>query len=113
MTVSNIVGQSACSGVHKVKVNGGKDIIEQPVPPILDEPGLQERAQTALKQNKRYPDRKHDRAYLLSGLIRCEHCGGAVAGHPTGSRGEKYHYYVCRTGRTRALNNGVPMRPPT
>jgi site-specific DNA recombinase len=112
MTVSNIVRQSAYSGVHKVKVNGGKDIIEQPVPPILDEPGLQERAETALRQNKRYPDRKHDRAYLLSGLIRCEHCGGAVAGHPTGSRGKKYHYYVCRTGRTRALNNGVPHETP-
>ena len=88
MTVSNIVRQSAYSGVHKVKVNGGKDIIEQPVPPILDEPGLQEQAETALRQNKRYPDRENDRDYLLSGLIRCGHCGGAVAGHPTGSRGK-------------------------
>ena len=112
MTVSNIVRQSAYSGVHKVKVNGGKDIIEQPVPPILDEPGLQERAETALRRNKRYPDRKNDRDYLLSGLIRCEHCGGAVAGHPTGSRGKKYHYYVCRAGRTKALNNGVPHETP-
>ena len=58
MTVSNIVRQSAYSGVHKVKVNGGKDIIEQPVPPILDEPGLQKRAETTLRQNKRYPDRR-------------------------------------------------------
>jgi site-specific DNA recombinase len=40
MTVSNIVRQSAYSGIHKVRANGGKDIIEQPVPPILDEPGL-------------------------------------------------------------------------
>jgi site-specific DNA recombinase len=112
MMVSNMVRQSAYSGVHKVKVNGGKDIIEQPVPPILDEPGLQERAETALRQNKRYPDRKNDRDYLLSGLIRCAHCGGAVAGHPTGSRGKKYHYYVCRTGRTRALNNGIPHETP-
>jgi hypothetical protein len=31
-----------------------------------------------------------------------------VAGHPTGSRGKKYHYYVCRAGRTKALNIGVP-----
>ena len=108
MTVSNIVRQSAYSGVHKVKANGGKHIIEQPVPPILDEPGLQERAETTLRQNKRYPNRKNDRDYLLSGLIRCTHCGGAVAGHPTGSRGKKYHYYVCRAGRTKALNNGVP-----
>src|SRR5215218_3630567 len=112
MTVSNIVRQSAYSGRHKVKANGGKHIIEQPVPPILNEPGLQERAETTLRQNKRYPNRKNDRDYLLSGLIRCAHCGGAVAGHPTGSRGKKYHYYVCRTGRTKALNNGVPHETP-
>ena len=112
MTVSNIIRQSAYSGVHRVKANGGKDIIEQPVPPILDEPGLQERAETTLRQNKRYPNRKYDRDYLLSGLIRCAHCGGAVAGHPTGSRGKKYHYYVCRAGRTKALDNGVPHRNP-
>jgi site-specific DNA recombinase len=73
---------------------------------------LQERAETALRQNKRYPNRKNDHDYLLSGLIRCAHCGGAVAGHPTGSRGKKYHYYVCRTGRTKALNNGVPHETP-
>jgi hypothetical protein len=35
-----------------------------------------------------------------------------MAGHPTGSRGKKYHYYVCRTGRTKALNNGVPHETP-
>src|SRR5215210_6023004 len=74
MTVSNIVRQSAYSGVHRVKTNGGKDIIEQPVPAVV-EPGLQERAENALRQNKRYPDRKNDRDYLLSGLIRCAHCG--------------------------------------
>ena len=112
MTVSNIIRQSAYSGVHRVKANGGKDIIEQPVPPILDEPGLQERAETTLRQNKRYPNRKNDRDYLLSGLIRCAHCGGTVAEHPTGSRGKKYHYYVCRAGRTKALDNGVPHETP-
>jgi hypothetical protein len=44
MTVSNIVRQPAYSGVHRVKTNGGKDIIEQPVPAVI-EPGLQERSQ--------------------------------------------------------------------
>ena len=112
MTVSNIVWQSAYSGIHKVKTNGGKDVIEQPVPPILDEPGLQERAVKALRQNKRYPDRKNDRDYLLSGLIRCAYCGDAVTGHPTGSRGKKHHYYVCRDGRTKSLNNGDPHETP-
>ena len=36
MTVSNIVRQPAYSGVHRVKTNGGKDVIEQPVPAVLE-----------------------------------------------------------------------------
>jgi len=112
MTVSNIVRQPAYSGVHRVSTNGGKDITEQTVPPILDEPGRQERAENSLRQNERYPDPKNDRDYLLSGLIRCAHCGGTVAGHPTGSRGKKYHYYVRRAGRTKALSKGDPHETP-
>src|SRR5215217_5334050 len=50
MTVSNIVRQPAYSGVHRVSTNGGKDITEQTVPPILDEPGRQERAENSLRQ---------------------------------------------------------------
>jgi hypothetical protein len=35
-----------------------------------------------------------------------------VAGHPTGSRGRKYHYDVCRAGRTKSLNIGDPQETP-
>jgi hypothetical protein len=35
-----------------------------------------------------------------------------VAGHPTGSRGRQYHYYVCRAGRTKSLNIGDPQETP-
>jgi hypothetical protein len=59
-TISNIVHQRAYSGTHEVKINGGADIIEQTVPAIVDA-ALQERAQTTLTQNKRYPNRKNDR----------------------------------------------------
>jgi site-specific DNA recombinase len=107
MTVSNMVRQSAYSGVHKVKVNGGKDIIEQPVPTVL-EPGLQERAMAVLEENSRYRNRKNDRRYLLRGLVRCATCGGACTGHTSSRRGKKYHYYACRTAKT--YNFG--MAPP-
>ena len=112
MTVSNIVRQSAYSGVHKVKTNGGKDVIEQPVPAVV-EPGLQERAIAVLGENKRYPDRKEDRGYLLRGLVRCATCGGACTGHSSARRGKKYHYYACKAAK--AYNFGVapPTRPPT
>jgi site-specific DNA recombinase len=104
MTVSNIVRQTAYSGVHKVKTNGGKDVIEQPVPAVV-EPGLQERAIAVLGENKRYPDRKGDRGYLLRGLVRCATCGGACTGHSSARRGKKYHYYACKAAKT--YNFGV------
>jgi hypothetical protein len=99
MTVSNIVRQSAYSGIHRVKTNGGKDIIEQPVPAVV-EPGLQERAIASLKENKSYPNRKNDRKYLLRGLVRCATRGGACTGHRSSRRGKDYHYFACRAAKT-------------
>jgi len=79
---SGIVRQSAYSGVHRVKTNGDKDVIEQPVPLVV-EPGLQERAISVLGENKRYPNRENDRWYLLRGLVRCAAAGGACASSMT------------------------------
>src|SRR5918993_3636151 len=107
MTVSNIVRQPAYSGVHMVKTNGGKDVIEQPVPAVL-EPGLQERAMAVLEENSRYRNRKNDRRYLLRSLVRCATCGGACTGHTSSRRGKKYHYYACHAAKT--YNFG--MAPP-
>jgi Recombinase len=81
-TISKIVRQRAYSGTHEITINGGEDRIEQAVPAILDAT-LQERAKAALLENKRYPDRKGDRKYLLAGLVKCEPCGFAYTGRPT------------------------------
>jgi len=108
-TISNIVRQRAYSGTHEVKINSGADIIEQAVPAIVDS-ALQERAQTTLTENKRYPDRKNDRKYLLSGLVTCAVCGSGCGGHPTTRKGKKYYYYTCRAGRTNNFNKGRPHR---
>jgi site-specific DNA recombinase len=107
MTVSNIVRQSAYSGVHRIKTNDGKDVIEQPVPAVV-ESGLQERAMAVLEENSRYRNRKNDRRYLLRGLVRCATCSGACTGHSSTRRGKKYHYYACRASKT--YNFG--MAPP-
>ena len=95
--ITNIVHQSAYSGVHKVKT-GGEGCIEREVPPIV-EPGLQQRAEKALEENKRRtrPDRKKDRKYLLSGLARYAVCGFACTGSTTKSKGKRYSYYVCNS----------------
>jgi hypothetical protein len=62
-TVAGIVHQLAYSGTHEVKI-GGEDTITREVPVIVDG-ALQERAQAVLAENKRYPNRKNDRKYLL------------------------------------------------
>jgi site-specific DNA recombinase len=111
-TLSNIVHQSAYSGIHKVKTNGGKDIIEQAVTPILDDQWIQQRAAAALTENKRYPNRKNDRRYLLRGLVKCAACGATCSGHPATSRGKKFHYYTCNAGRTNNFGSGRPHKPP-
>jgi site-specific DNA recombinase len=98
MTISYIVRQPAYSGVHRVKTNDGKDVIEQPVPAVLGE-------------NSRYRNRKNDRRYLLRGLVRCATCGGACTGHTSSRRGKKYHYYACRAAKTYNFGMAPPHKP--
>ena len=106
--------QSAYSGTHEVRINGGEDVISREVPSIV-ETSLQERARVALAENKRYPKRKNDRNYLLRRLIWCEACGNACTGSTSTSRvaggTKKYSYYGCESGRARWTT--VPShRPP-
>lgn len=108
-TVAAIVHQSAYSGTHKVKINGGETLIERSVPAIVDT-ALQERAASALTENKRYPNRRADRKYLLRGLIKCEACGLACTGRTTAVKGRKYSYYVCKANR-REPGRGGRVQP--
>jgi site-specific DNA recombinase len=110
-TVSRFVHGRVYAGTHEVRINGGEGLIEQPCP-IIVESALQKRALAALTQNKRYPNRKGDRNYLLSGLVKCEVCGSACTGHPATRKGKRYYYYVCRGSRTNNFGKGRPHRPP-
>ena len=90
-TVREIVQQRAYAGIHEVKINGGAERIERPVPAIV-EPALQENAQAALTENKRYSGGKAQRRdYLLRGLVWCDECGATYVG--SGAKG--YYYYSC------------------
>ena len=112
-TVAGIVHQSAYSGVHRVRI-GKEGCIERKVPPIV-EPGLQQRAEASLAENKRRasPDRKNDRKYLLSGLVKCAVCGFACTGRTTTNRGKKYSYYGCVANRTeRGAKANAARIPP-
>ena len=43
--------------------------------------------------------------YLLSGLVRCAHCGRAMAGHTTTTKTGPYRYYIC-TSHTNTTTDG-------
>jgi site-specific DNA recombinase len=50
-------------------------------------------------------------AYLLSGLLKCGHCGAAMTGVSGGNRnGQKYRYYRCTTRDKRGAD-ACPARP--
>src|SRR5215211_296543 len=97
-TARCIVHQSAYSGTHQVKIDGGQSLISREVPAIVDR-SLQDHATAMLAENKRYPDRKNDRKYLLRGLVRCKVCGFACTGLTSTSNGKKYSYYGCTANR--------------
>jgi site-specific DNA recombinase len=101
VTIGYIVNRNAYSGVHEVSLDSG-EIVKRPVPAIVS-PGLQERAQAALAENKRYAGGKQRRDYLLRGLVWCAERGTAYAGTGTTSSNttKRYYYYSCSRRKRR------------
>lgn len=94
--------QRAYAGTHFVNAHNGP--IEREVPAIV-KPELYEQALPRLEENKRYSDGRRGRQNLLRGLVWCVHCGTAYAGDSSSSSmGSYYHYYACRTKRTRTYD---------
>jgi hypothetical protein len=97
-----MVAQTTYAGVHTVNAEGGP--IERPVPAIV-EPSLHEKALACLEESRRYSGGKPGRAYLLRGLLHCEHCRTVYVGSSTKNSAKKrYSYYQCR-GRLRAYED--------
>src|SRR5215210_9491915 len=115
-TVGIIVHQTAYSGVHRVRVqgrDGQEEIIERPVPAIV-EPGLRERAEAQMVENKSRTGelRKNGRKYLLRGFIRCGVCDYACGGSTKSSRNKKYVYFNCLSNRADKVWGAPPHRAP-
>jgi site-specific DNA recombinase len=115
-TVAFIVHQSAYGyGKHEVKITeaGGESVISRNVPTIVKRE-IQERAQSTLAENKRYPNRKNDRKYLLRGLIRCGTCGRPCCGRPVTKvkGGKRYFYYICTATRPEFAAKTTPHSTP-
>jgi site-specific DNA recombinase len=64
--------------------------------PLVDEFTFQ-RAQAILRERGADISRRRGNApdFLLSGVVRCEHCGKAYAGMSARGNGGRYEYYAC------------------
>lgn len=84
----------------------GETRIEGGVPRIIDD-RLWHKVQEAIKMRNRRKNGRHrpgEDDYLLTGKLRCGHCGGYMIGMSgTSKTGTIHHYYACqnrRVGRT-------------
>lgn len=69
--------------------------IENAIPPIVDR-ATWDKVQARLADRKRNPVNGAKREYLLSGLIKCEACGGNYVGHTSMHKhGHETRYYIC------------------
>lgn len=80
---------------RKTKVRG-KVLFKHTVKvPALVDRDLWDRANAAIK-SRRFVIPEPKRTYMLSGLLRCRHCGGSYTARTrTGVNGD-YHWYYCR-----------------
>lgn len=69
---------------------------------LLDERG----AESAVEQPT-------ESEYLLSGLTRCNSCGGAFIGAGARGRSDYYRYYTCRSRQTKGARACTAQRLPT
>jgi hypothetical protein len=98
---------------------GGKheesEIVEIAVPPILDEAVFKAvKAKLAANNPRVSPVRAVSGPILLTGLLTCAHCGGAMTQRTgTSSTGRVYSYYTCanraQKGPTACKGNTIPM----
>lgn len=110
-TVHQILTRRSYMGVHEFnriakggRVNPDADVITVAVPPLVD-PELFDAVQARLKSRR--PDRMNPAmagtASLLTGILRCAACGGAMT-VMTGKRG-RYRYYSCGNRRRQGLTS--------
>lgn len=81
--------------------------IEIAVPPMID-PEIFEMAQAKLAEGRSKHARKGIYEYLAARRMRCRHCGNAMVGRPSSSRGKVYLRYVCPFSTERRLWYGKP-----
>ena len=109
-TGAHVFGRKRYGKYHHTDDNGdvakgssrskGKPIIVEGIHETLIEKATFDRVQQKLGERAITGRRPRSNSYILSGVLRCGHCGGPLVGR--GCRNEKMpRYYICLNGTTR------------
>jgi site-specific DNA recombinase len=84
----------------KAKLRSGNPITTQGIHETLIDKETFNRVQHKIAERKQEGSHPRYNRYILSGLLRCGHCGGKLAGKGY-HKGTAPRYYACVTGQTR------------
>ena len=92
------------------KIAHGDDLHDGKHEAIIDDERLRPDAQKLLDERAAESTtiRPTTSAYLLSGKLRCQSCGGSFVGAGAHGRNGYYRYYVCRTRQKPRVHGAVP-----
>ena len=104
-TVGNYVKKQAGEKVDYGKIRPKEEWLLTIIPSIINREQY-EYAQSLLEQGRRRYSNygKHD--YLLSGMVRCDRCGGTMTGRKKKSHGKDFFVYECRKNYAGSKSKG-------
>lgn len=104
-TVGNYVKKQAGEKVEHGKIRPKEEWLKTEIPAIISEEQY-EYAQTLLEQGRRRFTNTGFHEYLLSGMVRCNRCGGTMTGKKTKSHGKDFYIYTCRKNYAGSKSKG-------
>jgi site-specific DNA recombinase len=104
-TVGDYVLRQSGGKVEHGKMRPEEEWIITDIPAIISKDTF-DYAQKLLEQGRRRYTNYGKHNYLLSGLVRCDQCGGTMTGRKTKSHGKDFFIYECRKNYAGAKDKG-------
>jgi site-specific DNA recombinase len=104
-TVGNYVLKQSGGKVEHGRMRPEEEWLITDIPAIISQDTFNY-AQKLLEQGRRRYTNYGKHNYLLSGLVRCDQCGGTMTGRKTKSHGKDFYIYECRKNYAGAKDKG-------
>jgi site-specific DNA recombinase len=104
-TVGDYVLKQSGGKVEHGKMRPEEEWLITNIPAIISKDTF-DYAQKLLDQGKRRHNSYSTHNYLLSGLVRCDKCGGTMTGKKSKSHGKDFYIYECRKNYAGAKDKG-------